>query len=215
MLRQLHFPIGEVSVNHYQSGHRNAQTTGMYGQSLTIRRQCSSGEMRINRFMDAVTVKDICLTVLTIIVLFFVPAAAFAETNVVDLTPLFIAGGIDVDRLLVYQVGDIVLIRGRTGDSALAAEASRFAQKQGYRRVANLIEIVPAIGDAGIERVARRRLEMSRELAGCTFQVDSSAGMVRLGGRVTNELQKGYALRLVSRLDGVKGVHSALTMPPL
>ncbi len=188
----------------------------MNGQTLTSHCQRpSSTEMRVNRFISAEAVRNVCLTFLAMIVLALVPASGFGQATVMDLTPGFIAGGVTIEGLLVYQVGDIVLLRGRTGDAALAADALRFAQEQGYRRVANLIEIVPAIGDAGIERLARRRLEMSPELAGCTFQVGSSAGMVRLGGRVMNELQMGYALRLVGKQDGVKGVQSALTMPPL
>jgi BON domain len=142
----------------------------------------------------------------------FVPVTAFSQVNAVDLTNIFVKGGITVDRLLVYEIGDIVLIRGRTGDPEMAAEAGRFAVRSGYHRVANLIEIVPGIGDVGIEIVARRRLEMSRELEGCSFQIDSTGGILRLRGQVAHEMQKGFAIRLVGRIDGVREVQPALTL---
>lgn len=140
------------------------------------------------------------------------PVTVFGQKEAVDLTSVFVAGGVTVDRLLVYQIGDIVLIRGRTGDPEMAAEAGRFAVRSGYRRVANLIEVVPGIGDVGIEMVARHRLEMSRELEGCTFQIDSTGGILRLRGQVVHEMQKGFAVRLVGRIDGVREVKSALTL---
>ncbi|HEV8659594.1 MAG TPA: hypothetical protein VGS96_13350 [Thermoanaerobaculia bacterium] len=42
------------------------------------------------------------------------PSAGFAQTEAINLTALFRAGGIEIDRLLVYKISDIVLIRGRT-----------------------------------------------------------------------------------------------------
>jgi len=146
-------------------------------------------------------------------ILMFVPAIAFGQSDAVDLTTIFIAGGVTVDRLLVYQIGDIVLIRGRTDDPAMAAEAERFAVSRGYRRVANLIEIVPGIGDAGIEGLARHRLEVAHELVGCSFQIDSRRGIFRLRGQVAHEVQKDIAIQLVGRIDGVREVQSTLTLP--
>jgi len=146
-------------------------------------------------------------------IIMFVPLTAFGQTDAVNLTTMFVAGGVTIDRLLVYQIGDIVLIRGRTDDPAMAAEAGRFALGRGYLRVANLIEIVPAIGDAAIERLARYRLETARELAGCSFRIDSEGGILRLGGQVAHDSQKDFAIHLVSGIDGVREVKSALTLP--
>jgi hypothetical protein len=84
--------------------------------------------------------------------------ATGAYAQVRELTTVFQAGGVAIDRLLVYDVGGIVLIRGRTSDPALALEASRFAQSLGDQRIANLIEIVPGLGDGSIERFAGRQL---------------------------------------------------------
>ncbi len=154
--------------------------------------------------------KKALLALLTIVMFF--PVTTLGQTDALDLTAIFVAGGITIDRLLVVQINDIVLIRGRTSDSAMAAEAGRFAVRRGYSRVANLIEIVPAIGDPGIETLARRRLEMALELAGCTFQIDSRAGILRLSGQVTHEIQKDFAIQMMARIDGVREVQSLLTM---
>jgi osmotically-inducible protein OsmY len=146
--------------------------------------------------------------------MFFAPAALAGE-EAVNLTDVFIAGGVTIDRLLVYQTAEILLISGRTDDPALAAEATRFAVSRGYRRVANLIQIVPAIGDEGIERLARYQLETARALAGCSFGVESVGGIVRIWGVVVVEAQKHAATRMVERLDGVSRVNSSLTVKPL
>ncbi|HEV8658432.1 MAG TPA: BON domain-containing protein [Thermoanaerobaculia bacterium] len=124
--------------------------------------------------------------------------------DVVDLTPVFQGGGIDIDGLMVYKVGDIVLIRGRTSDTAMATEAGRFAKSLGYQRVSNLIVIV---SDIAIERVAGRALDMARPLEGCRFQVSSRKGVVSLRGHVGREIQKDYAVALLRKIDGVKAVH--------
>ena len=142
-----------------------------------------------------------------------VPLAAYGQVDAVDLTAAFVAGGVTIDRLLVYQIGGIVLIRGRTGDPLMAAEAERFAARAGYRRVANLIEIVPALADAELVRGARRELELARQLGGCRFQIESAGGIVRLRGQVTREVQKELAVYLIAKIDGVKEVHSELTLP--
>jgi len=136
-----------------------------------------------------------------------ISSAGLAQTEAMDLTDSFRAGGIEVDRLRVFKISDIVLIRGRTSNVAMAIRAGVFAKSLGYRRVANLIEIVPGLADWEIERHAARKLDMTRELAGCTFQIQSIAGVVRLRGRVQHELQKDLAVSLLSRIDGVAAVH--------
>lgn len=140
------------------------------------------------------------------------PAAALAQTRPVDLTLAFVAGGVTIDDLVVYQIADIVLIRGRTDDPARAAEAGRFAGRSGYLRVANLIEIVPRIEDAGIEALAHHRLEIARMLQGCAFRIDSTDGSVRLGGQVDREDQRLFAIALVGSIEGVTDVRSAITL---
>jgi osmotically-inducible protein OsmY len=150
---------------------------------------------------------------LLLAVVLFVPLAAYGQVDAVDITAAFVTGGVTIDRLLVYQIDGIVLIRGRTGDPLMAAEAGRFAARAGYRRVANLIEIVPALADAELVRGALRELEMARQLGGCRFQIDSAGGIVRLRGQVTREVQKDLAVHLIVKIDGVKEVRSELTLP--
>jgi osmotically-inducible protein OsmY len=135
-----------------------------------------------------------------------IASAAHAQVEAVDLTPVFLAGGIEIDRLTVYKISDVVLIRGRTSDPAAAAEAGRLAWTLGYRRVANLIQIVPALSDRGIERVASAQLGMERELDGCKFQVTSLKGVVQLRGSTVRDIQKDLAIGVLRRIDGVKDV---------
>ena len=141
-----------------------------------------------------------------------VPLAAYAQVDAIDLTAAFVDGGVTIDRLLVYQIGGVVLIRGRTGDPLMAAAATRFAARAGYRRVANLIEVLPGLADNALVSGARRELELTRQLDGCHFQIDSAGGIVRLRGQVVREAQKDLAVYLVAKIDGVKKVHSELTL---
>jgi osmotically-inducible protein OsmY len=151
-------------------------------------------------------------TLACIVAMLFVPFAAHGQVDAVDLTGTFVRGGITIDRLLVFQIGGIVLIRGRTDDPLKAAEAGEFAVRAGYRRVANLIAIVPALGDDALVRSARRALEMERNLSGCHFVIESAGGIVRLRGEVLRDVQKDIAVHLIARIDGVKEVRSELTL---
>ena len=142
----------------------------------------------------------------------FVPLAAYAQVDAVDLTAAFADGGVKIDRLLVYEIDGIVLIRGRTSDPLMAAKAVRFATRAGYRRVANLIEIVPALADKALVSGARYELEMTRQLDGCHFQIESVGGIVMLRGQVTREAQKELAVYVIAKIDGIKELHSELTL---
>jgi osmotically-inducible protein OsmY len=151
-------------------------------------------------------------TLACLAVVLFVPLAAYGQVDAVDLTASFIDGSVTIDRLLVYQIGGVVLIRGRTGDPLMSAEAERFARRAGYRRVANLIEIVPGLADDALVDGARHELDMARELEGCRFQIEAVDGIVRLRGQVRREVQKDYAMHLIGKIDGVKEVRSELTL---
>ena len=149
---------------------------------------------------------------LVLAAMLFVPLAAYGQADAIDLTALFVDGGVRIEGLLVYQIGGVVLLRGRTGDPLLAAAAGRFATRAGYLRVANLIEIVPGLTDEALVRSARHELDMTRELEGCRFRIESAAGIVRLRGHVVREAQGDYAVYLIGKIDGVKQVHSELTL---
>ncbi len=191
---------GPVPVRFFSSARRQAMFCNRVA-GLSDKRSASG---------SAALMKKVLRAVLTIMM--FVPLAAFAQTNAVDLTTVFVDGGVTIDRLLVYQIGGIVLIRGRTDNPDMAAEGGRFATIRGYKRVANMIEINTAIGDNGIDRLARNQLERARELADCRFQLNSVGGVVSLRGQIAQEFQRNLAIRLVNRIDGVKSVQSTLTL---
>jgi osmotically-inducible protein OsmY len=127
-----------------------------------------------------------------------------------DLTPQFVNTGVAVEGLRVIEVGGIVVLRGRTPDRSAAEKAAVVAQSLGYARVANLIQVADAPDDAAIARAAERELSRHRGLDGTQIAVDSNNGVVRLTGKVSNELQKDMAVSLVRNIDGVRDVQLAL-----
>jgi osmotically-inducible protein OsmY len=142
--------------------------------------------------------------------------AAFAATPAAqpearDLTSAFRTAGSSVERLEVYEIGGIVIIRGRTASKAEAAEAGTIASSMGYNRVANLVQITPPMDDSALRRRAERELTINRGLDGCNFRVEAHEGVIHLAGRVQHELQKDMAVELVRNLDGVRSVQSELT----
>jgi|ERR1041385_2805563 osmotically-inducible protein OsmY len=140
------------------------------------------------------------------------PSMTAAEPAAVDLTSSFRTAGLsDIDNLQVYEVGGIVIIRGRTDASDRAADASRVATQLGYTRVANLVQLTSAPDDAAIQRAAERALARHRSLDGCKLQIDSRHGVVHVAGTVHSELQEQVAVELVKNIDGVRGVQSELT----
>ena len=92
------------------------------------------------------------------------PVASAAEPEAKDLTSTFRAAGAMVDRLQVYELSGVVLIRGRVAEKKQAEELSRYAQGLGYTRVANLIQIVENPDAERPEWSAPRRICWSIEL---------------------------------------------------
>jgi osmotically-inducible protein OsmY len=133
------------------------------------------------------------------------PVASAANPEAVDLTETFRGAGAAIDRLQVYQIAGIVLIRGRAVDAAQAAEVGRIAKELGYERVANLVQIVEN-NDVKIARAAEVELSVHRSLDGCRFRVSSENGVVRVAGSVQHELQKDVAVQVLRNLDGVRSV---------
>ena len=162
--------------------------------------------------MNHPSVPPLRSTLLSLVVAALVfPFAAFAQTDVVDLTAAFIKNGVVIDGLAVSQISDIVVIRGVTNDRTKAEEASRIATTLGYHRVANLIVVVDdATADEAIVNMGQRRLELEPALEGCKFRVDSKRGVVRLTGRVHRDVQGDLAIAILSRIDGVKAIHPDL-----
>lgn len=137
------------------------------------------------------------------------PAALAATPQTIDLTDQFRVAGTSVDRLQVYEISGIVVIRGRVADKAQAEIIGQHATTLGYTRVANLIQIVENTDDR-ITRAAERELTIHRSLDGCRFQVSSDNGIVKVAGSVRHELQKDVALQLLRGIDGVKSVQVQL-----
>ena len=147
---------------------------------------------------------------LAVLVASLVPFVASAQTDPVDLTAVFRSSGVDIADLQVYQINGIVLIRGTSADRVKAENAGTVAKDLGYPRVANLIGVAGTIKDVDIVRFAEANLVRVRSLEGCKFYIDSVDGVVRVGGSVYRELQKGVAVELLRKIDGVKEVHSTL-----
>jgi osmotically-inducible protein OsmY len=134
-------------------------------------------------------------------------SAATPQTT--DLTAQFRGAGAAVDRLQVYEIAGIVIIRGRAADKGEAELLNEHAQTLGYNRVANLIQIVKH-EDAMLARKAERELSVHRALDGCQFRVTSDKGVVKVSGRVAHELQKDVALAVLRSIDGVQSVEVTL-----
>jgi len=157
--------------------------------------------------------KTTLIAITATMALLAVPAfAAEPAPAAVDLTGSFRTAGLaDIENLQVYEVGGIVIIRGRTDEADKAADAGRVATQLGYTRVANLVQLTSAPDDVAIQREAERTLSRHRSLDGCKLRIDSLHGVVRVAGTVHNELQKQVAVELLKNIDGVRGVREELT----
>jgi osmotically-inducible protein OsmY len=137
------------------------------------------------------------------------PVAAAAVPEARDLTPTFVQAGASIDRLQVFEIAGIVIIRGRAADKTQAEEVGKLAQSLGYQRVANLTQVV-ANRDAELARAAERELTVNRSLDGCNFRVTSDQGVIRVAGEVKHELQKDVAMQVLRNVDGAKSIELTL-----
>lgn len=138
-----------------------------------------------------------------------IPATA-AEAEVRDLTPQFATSGFAVERLQAFEVGGVVVLRGRTFDPSAAEAATLYARVLGYPRVANLIQISEAPNDHEIRRQAERELAMHRSLHGSRLSVASTKGVVVLRGSVKNDMQREMAVAVLRSVEGVREVRAEL-----
>lgn len=127
-----------------------------------------------------------------------------------DVTRAFRDAGVTLDRLQVFEIGGIVVIRGRADEKVQAEEVGLVALQLGYARVANLIQIVEAPDDAAIERKAEVALTVNRSMDGCRLSVDSRKGVLHVNGQVKHELQKDVAVQLLRNIRGVREVRLEL-----
>jgi osmotically-inducible protein OsmY len=127
-----------------------------------------------------------------------------------DLTPQFQSACLPISGLQAFEIGGIVIIRGKTTDPAVAEQAGRFAQSLGFTRIANLVQVIEPPDDAALTRRVERELAAQRSLDGCRFRVESDQGVVNVAGLVRSELQKDMAIQVLRNIDGVKAVHADL-----
>ena len=139
-----------------------------------------------------------------------ISTASAATPAANDITDRFTAAGVNTDGFRAVEVAGIVVLRGITADKATAEQAVLVAQKLGYSRVANLIQVIEPPDDQAIQRLAERELSRHRGLDGCRFRVGSESGVIHLAGTVNSESQKDAALEIVRRIDGVRGVRIEL-----
>ena len=136
-------------------------------------------------------------------------SATAAAPQTLDLTANFLKAGATIDRLQVYELAGIVIIRGRAANASEAELLSRHAQSLGYTRVANLVQIVKH-DDEAMVRKAEVELSVHRSLDGCRFSVTANQGVLRVAGSVRHELQKDAALAVLRSIDGVRSVEMSL-----
>jgi osmotically-inducible protein OsmY len=160
-------------------------------------------------FYPVMRANNLKISVAVALFLMAVPVMALQPASH-DVTAQLVTAGVAVQDLRAVEVGGIVVLRGRTTDPAAAQQAATIAATLGYARVANLIQVLEVADDARIERTAERRLATYRGLDGTQIAVDSTNGVLRLTGKVSNELQKDMAASLVRNIDGVRGVQVAL-----
>jgi osmotically-inducible protein OsmY len=137
------------------------------------------------------------------------PVASAASPEAVDLTSTFRSAGASLESLQVYEIAGIVIIRGRAADKDQAEELGRVAQRLGYQRVANLVQVTEN-RDVEITRRAEIELTVNRSLDGCKFSVTSQQGNVRVAGLVRHELQKDVAAQVLRNINGIRSVEFAL-----
>ena len=142
--------------------------------------------------------------------LFFAVSALAEPPASRDVTAQFVNASAIIEGFRAIEVGGIVILRGYASDTSSAEQAALVAQTLGYTRVANLIQIDAVPDDARIARAAERGLALQRGLDGTQIVVESSNGVVRLSGTVSNEIQKDMAVHLVRNIDGVRSVQMAL-----
>lgn len=146
---------------------------------------------------------------IAVILVAIAPASQAGTAEVRDLTETFRTAGGGIDRLQVYEVAGVVIIRGRTADRLRAEELARIATSLGYARVANLVQIVED-NDVRIARAAERELSLHRSLDGCRFRISADNGVVTVVGTVSHELQKDVAAQVLRSIDGIRAVEMSL-----
>jgi osmotically-inducible protein OsmY len=151
------------------------------------------------------------LVVAAVLAIFLaVPAAAAEPAAVRNLTAQFAGNGFAVERLQAFEVGGVLILRGRTLDRSAAEAVGIYAQVLGFQRVANLIQVQESPDDQMIRRAAERELAMHRALDGSRISVQSQEGVITLRGRVRDDAHRDMAMAVLRSVDGVREVRAEL-----
>jgi len=143
---------------------------------------------------------------LAAVILLLTPAAMAATTDTLHSR----LSNLGIRSINIAQVGEILIVRGKTTDPTLVPRAREIATLMGHKRVANLVQFVATPDDDAIARAVERQLSLTRSLEGTRLSVDSNEGVVRVAGTVRSELQKELARSLALDVDGVRSVTLAL-----
>ena len=147
-------------------------------------------------------------TVLVVLLTFVTLPAAAASAEARNITSNFADTGFAIDRLQAFEVGGIVVLRGRTYDRSVAEAAGIYAQALGYKRVANLIQVLEQPNDEIIRRDAERELALHRALSGTRLSVESERGVLFLRGQVQHAMQAEMAVNVLRAVEGVREVRA-------
>ncbi|HUP45975.1 MAG TPA: BON domain-containing protein [Thermoanaerobaculia bacterium] len=148
--------------------------------------------------------------VLAVLFLLVATPASSSVPEVRNLGSQFAELGLAIQELQAFEVGGIVILRGRAETRSAALAAGERAQALGYTRVANLIRIVRVPNDAELRRDVQRELAVHDSLAGSRISVDAENGIVYLRGSVQHEMQKDLAVAVLRSVDGVREVRAQL-----
>ncbi len=116
--------------------------------------------------------------------------------------------GAQVDKLVVRNIGGIVILRGE-GPAAEAERAAEAVRSLGFTRVANLIRPM-TYDDDSLRREAERKLGTARSLDGCQLRVSCAKGVIHLEGTVHSALQEDVARRILRHVSGAQNVNVEL-----
>ena len=135
------------------------------------------------------------------------------------------------DTVKAYQINvdtdrKIVTLKGVVETDAAKMQAVRLAREtEGVSSVvdqltvqppdvapASLPDPTPGATDPGITAAVKTKLLADPAVAGLKIDVDTSAGVVTLSGRVSSGAEKATAIRIARETDGVKSVTDMLTV---
>ena len=116
------------------------------------------------------------------------------------------AAQLPIDKLVVRNVGGIVVVRGDAPDHATVQKAGETIRALGFQRVANLVQVPAAPDDDAIRREAERQLARTPALHGCRFVVAAENGVLKVSATIQRELQADAARSILRTIDGARRV---------